>query len=442
MKGSVKDIARLAFPVIAGSIAQTSISVADTAMLGRVGTVELAAIGMVSVFYLTFFMIGFSYTKGTQILVARRIGERDMPAVGRIFDNSLATILVMGTIIFLLLRFGSAPILHYIIKDPDIRAAGVEYLETRAWGIFFSFTGSVFLAFYMSIGSVTVLLVGVILMSLINIGLNYVFIFGMWGVPAMGITGAAVASNIAELIAASIFLANVFIEKLRRKYFMFRVKKLAWSVVRLVTTISTPIVAQTLIGLAGWMFFFYYIEKMGAEATAVSSIVKNIYMFFGLFTWGFSTASNTILSNLMGQKQPDEVVRALKNITIMSVITNAVLCLPLVLFARQLVEYLYSPEPAVVDACIPVIYVSVGALMIYSASMVMFQSIVSIGSVKMSLMVNSITVLIYILYIQIAFSFDNATVPFVWTCEIFYWSMLGLLSFYYIYTGKWRKIEI
>lgn len=443
MKGSVKDIARLALPVIFGSIAQTSISVADTAMLGRVGTVELAALGIVSVFYLTLFMVGFSYTKATQILVARRIGEDDYPATGRIFDNSMAAVLTLAGIIFLALRFGSAPALAFLIEDEAIRYAGISYLEARSWGIFFSFAGSVFLAFYLSIGVMNVLVIGVTLMAVLNIALNYVLIFGGMGLPALGIEGAAYASNIAEAFAMTIFLVYAFVAKLRPKYFLFRKKKLSWSVVKGINNIASPIVLQTLIGLFGFMFFFYYVEKMGTQETAISSIVKNIYLFFGLFTWGFSTAANSILSNLMGQRNFKEVMRALQNIVIMSVLTNAVLCLPLTAFAEPLVAFVFAPtDPEVLAGTVPAIYVAAGALMVYSVALVVFHSIVSMGSVKISLLINVSTVVLYIGYIIWSFSLEGATVPFVWTCEIFYWGLLAVMSFIYIKTGRWKKVEI
>src|ERR1700760_219733 len=98
MQGNYKDIIKIAAPVMLASIAQSSISFTDTAFLGKLSDVYGAAIGIVSVYYLFFFMLGFSYTKSTQILVARRVGENNLPGVGSAFDNSLATILFFGVV--------------------------------------------------------------------------------------------------------------------------------------------------------------------------------------------------------------------------------------------------------------------------------------------------------------------------------------------------------
>lgn len=442
MRGSYKDIIRIALPIILGGVAQTSISVADTAMMGRVGTIEVAAIGYVSVYYLMLFMIGFSYTKGTQILAARRMGEGDLKAGGSIFDNSMLAILVQAIVLCLTLRFGSDYLLDLLVEDRQIYTASVQYLEMRSWGIIFSFIGSVFLAYYMSIGHMMVLLFGVIAMSAINILLNWILIFGMWGAPEMGIEGAALASNIAEAMAATIFTVYAVARGMHHKYGMFNWRNISGKVIGLVTSISAPIVLQTLLGLLGWMFFFYYIEKMGPTETAVSSIAKNIYMFFGLFAWGFATSANTIISNLIGQQKMRMVMPAIKKILILSLGVSAVVSIPLGIFAEQVVDIVYSPTAEVLQASVPVTYITIIALWVYAISMVLYHAVTSTGSVKASLLIEVITVLIYVLYIQMIFNIDGVSLPIVWTCEIFYWLLMAGLSAYYIRTGHWKKVKI
>lgn len=442
MRGSYKDIIRIALPIILGGVAQTSISVADTAMMGRVGTIEVAAIGYVSVYYLMLFMIGFSYTKGTQILAARRMGEGDLKAGGSIFDNSMLAIFIQGISLFLVLRLGSDFLLDLLVEDRSIYTASVEYLEMRSWGIIFSFIGSVFLAYYMSIGHMMVLLFGVIAMSAINIFLNWILIFGMWGAPEMGIEGAALASNIAEAMAATIFTVYAIARGMHHKYGMFNWRNISGKVIGLVTSISAPIVLQTLLGLLGWMFFFYYIEKMGPTETAVSSIAKNIYMFFGLFAWGFATSANTIISNLIGQQKMRMVMPAIKKILILSLGVSAAVSIPLGIFAEQVVDIVYSPTVDVLQASVPVTYVTIIALWVYAISMVLYHAVTSTGSVKASLLIEVITVLIYVLYIQVIFNIDGVSLPIVWTCEIFYWLLMAGLSAYYIRTGHWKKVKI
>ncbi len=443
MKGNYKDIIKLATPILLGGVAQNSIAFADTAMLARYGQAELTAVGIVSVWYLLLFMTGFAFTKGTQIFTARRLGEGNLPAIGGIFSNSFVILLALGLVVFLALRFGSSYAMNWYFEDELARIAGTEYLETRAYGIFFSFTGSVFLAFFLGLGIMRVLVLSMLLMSTVNITLNYLLIFGKWGFPEMGISGAAMASNISEIMVFIIFIAYTFKQKIHLKYSFFKRKVLSKQVSISLASISLPIVALTVIGLLGWIVFMYYVEKMGAFDTQVSNLVKSLYMFFGLPAWAFSAAAGTIVSNLMGQKLYPRVFSAIKNIVSLSFLTTLIVSLPLLIFPAEFMRFTQNPElEALVPATVPVTYVMIVALLIYSVSLIIFHGIVSTGSVGVSLAIMIANVIIYLIYVHFLFTMDYITVPIAWTCEIFYWLVQLAIAFFYFRSGRWMKTKI
>lgn len=443
MKGNYKDIIKLATPILLGGVAQNSIAFADTAMLARYGEAELTAVGIVSVWYLLLFMIGFAFTKGTQIFTARRLGEGNMPAIGSIFSNSFVILFAMAVLVFLALRFGSAYAMELYFEDELARIAGTEYLQTRAYGIFFSFTGSVFLAFFLGLGVMRVLVLSMLLMSTVNITLNYALIFGEWGFPEMGISGAAMASNLSEVMVFIIFVAYTLIQKIHLKYSFFKRKVLSLEVSKSLASISLPIVALTLIGLVGWIIFMYYVEKMGAFDTQVSNLVKSLYMFFGLPAWAYSAATGTIVSNLMGQGQYKRVFAAIKNIVLLSFVTTLVVSLPLLIIPGEFVQYTLNPTlQTLVPASIPVMYVMVVALLVYSVSLIVFHGIVSTGSVRVSLIIMIFTVVVYLVFVHFIFQMTYITVPIAWTCEIFYWLLQLVVAFLYFRSGHWIKTKI
>lgn len=443
MQGNYKDIIKLSLPILLGGVAQNAIAFADTAMLSRYGEAELTAVGIVSMWYLVLFMAGFAFTKGTQIFTARRAAEQNMPAVGSIFTNSLVILLALGIVVFLALRFGSAYAMEWYFKDALAREAGTQYLEMRSYGVLFSFMGSVFLAFFMGLGTMRILVISMLIMSTVNISLNYLLIFGKLGFPEMGISGAALASNISEAMVAVIFIAYAYYFKLHHQYHFFRPKVLSVSVCKSITSISLPIVALTIIGLLGWMVFMYYMEKLGRFDTQVSNLVKSLYMFFGLPAWAYSAATGTIISNLMGQKLYHRVFEAIKNIALLSLGTTFLLSLPLLLAPEFIVQYTLDPElPALVPATVPVIYVTIVALLIYSVSVVVFHGIVSTGSVKVSLAIEIFTIAIYLGYVLWLFSLEDVTVAQAWTSEIFYWLLLLIVAYLYFRSGHWKKTEI
>ncbi|MEX2590557.1 MAG: MATE family efflux transporter [Chitinophagales bacterium] len=441
MEATYRDIWKLAYPIILASIAQTFISVSDTAFMGRVGEVELAAIGMVSVYYLILFMIGFSYTKGTQIMVARRVGEKKFKSAGFIFDHSMFSVLIIAVALFLIMRFGSTYAMELLVQDIHIQKAGTTYLEARSFGLLFSFTGSVFLAFYMGIGRTPFLLFNILVMSALNITLNYLLIFGKFGFPEMGISGAAWASNIAEAVALLMFAVHTVMAKLSKKYHLFKMRRVSVQLIKNITQLAFPIVLQTIISLSSWMIFFTFVEKMGAHEMAVSSVVKSIYMVIGIPAWGLSTTANTVISNLMGQNRQAEVTSALKKIIYMSLLFALLLAL-LCGFFPEICLAFYTNNPTVIAAGVPVLYVCLGALFVYSVSTVLYHGVISTGSTRASLFIELITVVIYLGFIISIFNIDGVSLPTVWISEIFYWFVLMVLTFIYLKTGHWKNIKI
>ncbi len=443
MQGNYRDVIKLATPILLGGVAQNSIAFTDTAFLSRYGQAELTAVGIVSTWYLLLFMVGFAFTKGTQIFTARRLGERNLPAIGEIFSNSFVILLALGFVVFLALRFGSGYAMDLYFEDKAAAAAGTAYLEMRSYGIFFSFTGSVFLAFYMGLGTMSILVWAMLIMSSVNILLNWLLIFGHWGFPEMGISGSALASNLAEIMVAAIFTVYTLVKKYHIRYNFFSKRVLSWEVTRSITSISLPIVALTLVGLLGWIFFMYFVEKMGSFDTQVSTLVKSLYMFLGMPAWAFAAASGTIISNLMGQGLHHRVPQAMKNIAVLSFACTLLVSLPLVIFPELIVKYTLNPElPALVPACTPVLYVTVVALLIYSVSTVLFHGIVSTGSVGISLLIEIVTILLYVGFVVWLFSLESKTVAIMWTSEIFYWLLLLFIAFFYIRSGRWKNTKI
>ena len=221
---SYKDIIALSFPLMISNFFYTLISFADVVFMKEIGLVEQGAINFVALLYLIFFMISFAYTKGTQIFIAQKDGENKQSHIGIIIDNTIFVLAIVGFAIFLLFQFFSREILHFFLSDQAVLESALLYLDIRKYGFLFGFLGSILIAYYSGIGRVFVLAIAVVSMSVTNIVLNWVFIFGHFGFPAMGIQGAAYASNIAELVSISIMLLGIYHHRFHKKHLLFSFK--------------------------------------------------------------------------------------------------------------------------------------------------------------------------------------------------------------------------
>ena len=198
---SYKKISAVTLPILASMLMEHVIGMTDTAFLGRVSEVALGASALGMVYFLAFFVLGTGFSFGAQILIARRNGEKEFSEIGKICYAGGFFLLVLSLILIFGIKFLSPVFLPHLIQSPAICKATIEYLDWRAWGLLFVFGSAIFRAFYVGIAQTRILTYSSIAMVLSNIVLNYGLIFGKYGMPEMGIGGAALASSISEVIA-------------------------------------------------------------------------------------------------------------------------------------------------------------------------------------------------------------------------------------------------
>lgn len=203
---SYRNIWKVSYPIIAGSIAQNLINVADTAFLGQLGPLELGAAGNSIIFYFIFIVLGIGFAVGGEIIVGRRNGEKNFSQVGRTVDHCFYALIPLSILLFLIMSFYSADILHLVTENKKVADLGEEYLDYRKHGIFFAFLNLAFRTFYIGVTRTGILTWSTGLMAIVNIVLDYLLIFGHFGFPEMGLKGAAIASVIAELSASIYFI--------------------------------------------------------------------------------------------------------------------------------------------------------------------------------------------------------------------------------------------
>ena len=139
MKSSItkRTIWTIAYPIMFGNLAQTLITLTDTAFLGRVSAIALGASMMAGIYYYVYSTLAWGFAIGVQIIVARRLGEGRFERIGVVFEHGLVFVLVLASGLFLLQHFYTADILHRIIQSPNIYAAAMEYMDYRHYGIIF-----------------------------------------------------------------------------------------------------------------------------------------------------------------------------------------------------------------------------------------------------------------------------------------------------------------
>ena len=435
-----KEIWSIALPIMLGNMAQTIINFTDTAFLGHLGVVALGASMLAGLFYFVFTTIAAGFAVGVQIIIARRFGEKNYGRVGVIFQHGSLFVLVLGCLLLSVLYLFSDQLLLWLIDSQNIYEASLDYIKYRQFGIIFVCFNFLYRALYVGISSTKVITYSTIIMAIVNIFLDYCLIFGNWGFPEMGIAGAAIASFAAEISAFVFFSVYSYIKLRNKEYGMFRRYRIEPELMGRILRISTPTMVQKLLSFGVWFIFFVLIEKMGETATGISSITRSIYMILITPCFAFSTTTNTLVSKVIGEGHTDQVFS-----TIGKVLRNCLLCtIPIVVIVAIFpvtIASIYTDDLNFATLVVPSILVICSGTIFQGIGNAYFEAVSGTGNTSAALYLESIILVVYVLFI-VAMTNLTTEVEWVWTAEILYGVLLGILCSLYMKYAKWDKKRI
>ena len=427
----------VAYPIILGSIAQNLVNFTDTAFLGRVGEIALGAGALGGIFYLAVIMLGLGFSTGSQIIIARRLGEGKLKEIGPVVNHSVIFLFILALISFLLLRYGSVFILKNFIQSPSVYEGTITFLQYRSFGIFFAFMNFAHQSFFVGLTKTKVVTYTTLVLAGVNIIFDYLLIFGKFGFPEMGIAGAALASSIAEACALLYYVIYTRVTIKFSDYNLFRFKILSVKRMMNILNISFPMMLQSFFSLSVWFIFFLFVEKLGETALAVSNIIRSIFVVLMVPIWGFATATNTLVSYLIGLKRQEEVMSLIYKIIALC-FAGVLGVVSVILIFRESVFRIYTHDDNLIALGIPVLYVISGAAILFSASFILFNSVSGTGKTRSSLLIEIIVLTIYLVYTYSIITFWHANVTAAWTAELLYSTILGSFSFLYMKSNRWK----
>ncbi len=421
-----------------GNLSMSLAGMADTIFMEKVGHVQMDAVGYCSLLLFIITILGWSTARGVQILTAQFDGGKHYEKVGEIFDITAITLSIVGVFCFIVFRFFAEPILSILLHNPEMLRYSVEFTEIRAWTFLFINFTFVISAFYTGIGKTKILILSVATTAILNIGLNYVFVFGKYGMPKMGVAGSALATNISDFLSMLIFVVSLFFNKqYLAKYKLLRFVNFSSVLMKEVLTISAPLVLQHLFSLGAWVLFFTWIESIGTKELAVSMIVKSIYMFLCIPGFSLSTAVNTIVGNLVGKGDYDEIVPTIKKIMLVSVSIVMTYLLFSVVFIYEWIQF-YTSDPQLIKMCLDPMLMAFAGILLFPFGNTTFQGVVSLGNTRKALYLEFLTILIYTTYMFLVIKVFRLNLTWAWSSELFYWFILFLFSFFYFKFSDWK----
>lgn len=432
-----RAILSLALPISVSMIVPQINFITNNIFLGGLGERELAAAGITGVYYLVFAVIGNGLNNGLQALISRRAGQNLPEEIGRLFFHGV-WVAILVAVAGIAITYTAAPaILRISIHDPVIFDLASEYLLIRIWGLPLLYLYVMRNALLVGTNQTKLLVWGTLSEAFVNIVLDYGLIYGKLGLPEIGFNGAAYASIIAEGSGLLVIYLVIHLKGLHRQFSFFKNVSLDFSVIRTILFRSSPLIAQYSISIATWEYFYILIEHHGARALAISNTMRNVFGVFGIFAWAFAAASNTMVSNVIGQGREDEVIPLIKRIATLSFLIVAVLCVFLNIFPEWFLSFYGQGEEFIEDG-VPVLRIVSVGLILFSFGTVWLNAVTGTGNTTVNLRIELITLVVYSAYIYLVLEYWFLPITWGWASEWIYWALMFLMSFFYIRSGKWR----
>jgi len=436
-----KQILQIALPISASIIVPQINFITNNIFLSRLGQKELGIAGITGVYYLLFAVIGIGLNNGLQALISRRAGENKIDEIGTIFWHGIRIALVIALMGILLTWIVAPSVLRWSLHDPEGIKIAISFLSIRILGLPILYVYQMRNALLVGTNQSKYLILGTATEAILNIVLDYGFIYGKLGMPRLGFNGAAYASIIAELAGLLAVFAVIKTIGISKQLQLFKKVQYQKKYIQLILVQSYPLILQHAISIMSWEYFYILIEHHGARDLAISNTMRNLFGFFGCFTWAFAATTNTMVSNIIGQGKKEEVIPLINRILKWSV-GFALLVFIIINISPRVFLSIYGQGEDFIVAAIPVMRIVSFAMVMMSIAVVWVNAVTGTGNSKMNLYTELATIIFYIIYVYVVLEKLNLPITWGWASEWLYWSIMFLPSYWYIQSNRWKKIVI
>ncbi len=438
---SNKQILQLAMPIAAAIIIPQINFITNNIFLGGLGQESLAVAGITGVYYLIFAVIGIGLNNGMQALIARRAGENKIDEIGNLFSQGVRIAIVMAVAGILITWFIAPTVLRWSLHDGQTITMAIHFLNIRIIGLIFLYLYQMRNALLVGTNQSKFLVWGTAAESLTNIALDYALIYGKLGLPHLGFNGAAYASVIAEFTGLFVIFLVIHFKGIGHQLHLFKNFYYNRNKTKLILIQSSPLIAQHAISIISWEMFYIFIEHHGAKDLAISNVMRNIFGFFGCFTWAFAATTSTMVSNIIGQGLHNRVTELIYKILKLSFGFSLIIAIILNLFPSIFLSIYHQGDNFII-AAIPILRVVSVAMLLMSISTIWLNAVTGTGNSSINLWIEVFAIVFYIIYIYIVLEKLQLSITIGWMSEWLYWTTILVPSYFYIKSNRWKNKKI
>ena len=344
-----KKTLTLAFPIILGEVAQMSLGIIDTAMVGAVSYKQLAAAALVMSVINIPYVFGIGITISVSQMVSMAHGRRDGKLVSHYLYNGFWLCAISAAIISLAIEL-SKNILFHLGQDPIVARLALPYLQIMGWSVIPMLLFLALKQFTDGLEHTKTAMILSLSALPINAFLNWLLIYGNWGFPRMELTGAGWGTFITRVLIFIVLGLIVLYHHTFRRYVAVRsiVWKIKWNTIKELLEIGIPSSFQITMEASAFAISGILIGTIGAVEQAAHQIALSLASLTFMVSMGLSQASSIRTSNTFGRKDWPLISLIGKSTLIMALIYGTFCAGIFILFRHQL-PYVFNDDKEVVS---------------------------------------------------------------------------------------------
>jgi len=293
---------KLAVPVMLSQLGHVMMGVVDSLMVGHVGAVPLAASSLANVAFNVILLFGIGVSYAITPLVAAAHGENNSKKSSEVLKHGLA-INIINSFILVALVMAAKNILYYIDQPEDVVTEAIPYLGIITFSIIPTLIFQTFRQFTEGLSRTRIAMMAVIGSNIIHVPLNYILIFGHFGLPAMGLVGAGWATLISRIVMAVAIGLYVYRSPSFKKFRPgFSIGNYSKSLINKMLHIGLPAGVQFIFEVAAFDMSAVMMGWLGTKTLAAHQIAINLATISYMTTSGLAAAATIRVSNEMGKK--------------------------------------------------------------------------------------------------------------------------------------------
>ena len=432
-----KLLFQVSFPIVVSMFIQSMYNLVDSYYIGKINEDAFTAISIA--FPIQNIMIGIAVGTGVGMnsLISRYLGEKNYEKSNRTAETGLALAIIYGIILLILSRFLPRPFLSAQTTDENIIAYGIEYLE-----IVMGFSMGVFIQIFLertlqSTGRSVFTMLTQLIGAVLNIILDPIFIFGYFGLPAMGVKGAAIATVMGQIIGA---LFGCFFEYKFNEEITIKKPVLDLDIVKGIYVVGVP----SMITITIQSFTIYVLNKMlsaiSTSAIAALGAYFKVQSFVFMPIFGVNNGLVPIVAYNYGAKNKERIIKAIKlafiTVTFMMIFVSAII----MIFPREILG-IFSAGDKMLEIGIPMLRICALSYIFAGISIVGTAVFQAFGNGILTLfdsILRQIIVLLPVAYIAVKFF----TVNEIWWGYVIAEFASTLFVIYLMNTFVRKKLEL